>query len=148
MKRFGRYTDDMNALYDAYNSCSHNKGKYNPVINTLILERAPGPGTYPGLKYVKIFLQKPGRGASLIHLGNVTEVLSDDGQGNMIITATDHDDPDKILNISIGKVSTSINSLVKVIDKTGRIENEFVTTIKPTYSDSKHELTIINIEEL
>lgn len=139
MKRFGKYDSQYTGLFDAY-------ATVNPTIREVVhIERtyneaAKNP-SFPGIKFVKIFLQKAGRGADLIHLGKVVSVDSDDGQGNTIISATDDM---KNLHITLaGKTAQ-----VKIVDPKGFLENEFVTTTPVRFDGDKKELTIINIEEL
>lgn len=108
--------------------------KSPPAIN-------PVGHSFPGAKYCKIFIQQPGRGADLRHLGTVTRVESDDGEGNTVISASEQDTE---LNI----ITTETGAQVRLVDSTGNIENEFVTNIAPKFDNSTKEITIIHIEQL
>jgi hypothetical protein len=139
MKRFGKYDSQYIGLFDAYKAV--NPAFRAPVYVENIYTESSKVPTFPGIKFIKIFLQKAGRGADLIHLGKVIAVDSDDGQGNTIMTA---EDSTKMLHITL----TGKASQVKVVDDQGRLENEFVTATPIRFDVDKKELTIINIEEL
>jgi hypothetical protein len=99
----------------------------------------PAGTSYPDLKIVKIFTQKPGRGADLTNAVNVKSVDSDDHDGGVIVTGVEGD---KIFNI----ITTKKTAQIKMIDELGNIEDEFVTNVAPRFSNN--ELIIINVEEL
>ena len=69
MKRFGKYDGDFAALFECY-------GKVNSDVVTerelpSMMRRSvstTGGESFPGLKRIKVFIQKPGRGADLMHL--------------------------------------------------------------------------------
>lgn len=142
MKRYGKYYSQYNGLFDAYKAVSGGANYFErePQSRTLVVE-ASGEPSFPGIKYVKIFLQKLGRGADLIHLGKVENVFSDDGKGSTVISAKED-------GHAIDIISTDKSVQVKIIDNTGRIENEFVTNIPAKYDNEKNTMTVINIEEL
>lgn len=141
MKRFGMYNNDFNNLFECYAK----------VNKELVVEGLPSEtrkpvtistgDSFPGLKNVKIFIQKPGRGADLSNIINVKSIDSDNGDGGAIISGTEHD---KMFHL----VTTDKNAQVKTIDKQGALENDFVTTVAPRYDENKGELTIIHIEHL
>ena len=138
MKRFGTYDSKYNSLFKTYEKV--NPSLYREAFIPIVQEKSLGV-SYPDLKYVKIFLQKAGRGADLSHYGKVISIDSDDGKGNTIITAKDDN---KILNIIV----TSSSAQVKIIDDSGYVENEFITNVKPRYSSEQNELSIINIDDI
>ena len=88
MKRFGKYNDEYSSLFETY--AAVNPGLYREAYVPIVSEKSLGR-SFPDLKYVKVFLQKVGRGADLRHLGKVVSIDSDDGEGNTIITAKDND---------------------------------------------------------
>lgn len=53
--------------------------------------------SFRGLKFIKIFLQRAGQGADLIHLAKLKSIDSDDGEGSTIITGTENDDTIQII---------------------------------------------------
>ena len=139
MKRFGKYDSQYTGLFDAYTAV-------NPTIKENVyvkptLNESGKALSFPGIKFVKIFVQRAGRGADLVHLGKITSVDSDDGQGNTIMSAVDNN---KNLHITLANKSAQ----VKIVDDRGYLENEFVTTTPIRFDGEKKELTIINIEEL
>jgi hypothetical protein len=144
MKRFGMYNDDFKNMFECYsrvspeivmeNTLPSMSRKSTPAIN-------PVGHSFPGAKFCKIFIQQPGRGADLRHLGKVTRIESDDGEGNTVISA---EEGDKTLNV----VTTESGAQVRMIDSTGKVENEFVTNVAPRFDSSTKEITIIHIEQL
>jgi hypothetical protein len=144
MKRFGMYNDDFKNMFECYSRVSPEivaertlpsmNRKTPPAIN-------PVGHSFPGAKYCKIFIQQPGRGADLRHLGKVNRVESDDGEGNTVISSSEQ-------NITLNVVTTETGAQVRIIDSTGRVENEFVTNIAPRFDNSTKEITIIHIEQL
>lgn len=142
MKRFGMYNNDFNNLFECY-------AKVSPG---LVLERDLPSQTrkkvtlstgdsFPKIKRVKIFIQRPGRGADLAHTINIKSIDSDNHDGGAFITGTEHD---KIFNV----ITTKTNAQVRVIDTQGNVENEFVTAVQPKYDSNTGELSIIHIETL
>lgn len=138
MKRYGKYYEQYNGLFDAYQAV---RGGGTVLESMQVVTPKKNEQTYPGVKYIKIFTQRVGRGADLTHLGRVENVLSDDGKGSTILTAIDND---KTLHI----VATNNNTQVKVMDSSGRIEDEFVTNVPTRYDSEKSAMSIINIQEL
>ena len=73
MKRFGMYNDDFSNLFECYSQVN---GDTTPELVVprptvgIISEKL----TYPGARFVKVFTQKPGRGADLSTLGNIKSV--------------------------------------------------------------------------
>jgi hypothetical protein len=141
MKRFGKYDNDFNALFECYSQ-----------VNSMVMERQLPSETreptsistgdsFPGIKRVKLFIQKPGRGADLANLINVSRIDSDDGQNGSIISGSEGE---KTFNIA----TTQKTAQVKMIDSQGNIENDFVTTVAPRYDSGSGELTIIHVETL
>jgi hypothetical protein len=139
MKRFGKYDSQYTGLFDAYTAV--NPTFCEPIQPKRLFTESSKTLTFPGIKFVKIFLQKAGRGADLIHLGKVIAIDSDDGEGNTIMSAVDDE---KNIHITLAGKATQ----VKIIDDRGQLENEFVTTTPARFDLDKKELTIINIEEL
>lgn len=144
MKRFGMYNNDFNNLFECYSQ-----------VNTMIVERElpsvtrvpvttnSGERSFPGLKYVKIFTQKPSRGADMTSLSSVSAIESDDGKGGVIITSKDGD---KTVNVIISTADKSCH--VKISGQSGEIEDEFITTIPVKFDSENKELSIINIQEI
>lgn len=141
MKRFGRYDNDFNNLFECYQQ-----------VNGMVMERSLPSETrqptsittgnsFPGVKHVKVFIQRPGRGADLTNMINVSRVDSDDGESGAIISGVDGD---KTFNIA----TTKKTAQVKTIDSQGNLENDFVTNVSPRYDADKKELTIIHVEQL
>jgi hypothetical protein len=143
MKRFGRYDNDFNNLFECYSKVSPGLivERELPSATREILSDTIGGTSFNGLKNVKVFLQRPGRGADLSHLINLKSVDSDDGDGGAILTGSEDD---KTFNIVTNKKSAQ----VKMIDQQGNVENDFVTNISPRFDGSTGELTIIQVEEL
>ena len=143
MKRFGMYDNDFNSLFECYS-------KVRPGIideRTLPSETRDSNvnktgKSFPGLKSLKIFIQQPGRGADLRHLLSNLNLMSDDGDGGVVLSGDD----------GSGRIHASItkrDAQVKIIDPTdGRIENEFITRIQPKFDPERRELSIIHVEEL
>lgn len=141
MKRFGMYNNDFNNLFECYAK----------VNKQLVVESLPSEtrkattistgDSYPGLKQIKIFIQKPGRGADLTNIINVKSIDSDNGNGGAIISG---DENDRTFHL----VTTDKNAQVKTIDQQGTLENDFVTNVAPKFDQSKGELSIIHVEHL
>lgn len=138
MKRYGKYYEQYNGLFDAYQAV---RGVNTIVEDTHVVSPKKNNRSFPGIKFVKIFTQRKGLGADLTHVGKVENVLSDDGVGSTVMTAVDND---KKLQI----VATNNNTQVRVVDSSGRVEDEFVTTVPARYDDEKFSMSIINIQEL
>lgn len=137
MKRFGRYDNDFSNLFECY--CDVNQQLRER--NFTITESKYGSTSYPDLDNVKVFIQRPGRGADLIHQINLQSINSDDGDMNTMLTGKEGD---KTFNIT----TTPESAQVKTVDIAGNIENDFVTRIKPKFDSDKKELIIIHVEEL
>lgn len=143
MKRFGRYNNDFNNLFECY-------AKVSPG---LVVERSLPSETrkpvdissrtlsFPDVKKIKVFIQRHGRGADLAHVIKTNNVDSDDGDGGVIISGTEGE---RNFNVVTSKSSAQ----VKVVDRQGNIENDFVTNIAPRFDSERGELTIIHVEEL
>lgn len=97
--------------------------------------------SFPGIRTVKVFIQKPGRGADLTYMINVKRVDSDNGSNGVIISG---EDGDNMYHVT----TTQDGAQVKVIDSKGMIENDFVTRVKPKFDSASKELIIIQVEEL
>lgn len=142
MKRFGTYDNDFNNLFECYN-----KVNKNIVVERSLPSETRQPITtltgdsFPGIKHVKIFIQRPGRGADLAHLVNINSIDSDNGESGAILSGTEGE---KSFHMS----TTDTNAQVKVVDSQGNLENDFVTTIAPKYDSKSGELTIIHVETL
>lgn len=144
MKRFGMYDNDYNNLFECYNQVAG-------VINEAPIRQLPSEtreqstsnkgDSFPGIKQIKVFVQKPGRGADLMNMINVSSVDSDDHEGGAIISGNEND---RNFHVSTTKKSAQI----KTIDRLGNIENDFVTNIEPRFDPKSGELTIIHVEEL
>lgn len=140
MKRFGMYNDDFNNLFECYS-------QVNGEDTTNLIMTRPVEGiiseklTYPGAKFVKVFTQKPGRGADLSTLGNIKSIDSDDGQGGVIISAVDGDK-------GVDVVMADDQCHVKIFDSKGAVEDQFITNIPVRFDEDQKEITIINIQEL
>ena len=140
MKRFGRYNNDFNGLFECYAKVgtivegelpSSNR---NPIVSSSI-------ESFPGAEFIKVFVQQKGRGADLVHLAKVESIGSDDGDGGTVISG---EDGDKTLHIS----TTNNGVKVTVSDKQGSIENTFVTPTPVRYDNKSKEITIIQVEEV
>ena len=144
MKRFGMYDNDFNNLFECYT-------KVTGVINEAPIRQLPSEtrdtntsskgDSFPGLKQIKVFVQKPGRGADLMNMISVSSVDSDDRDGGAVISGNEHD---RNFHVSTTKKSAQI----KTIDRMGNVENDFVTNIEPRFDPNTGELTIIHVEEL
>lgn len=144
MKRFGTYESDFANLFECYAQVNKSMvierdlPSVNRGVNIPVNRKSP---SFSGLKYIKIFLQRAGQGADLIHLAKLKSIDSDDGEGSTVISATENSD---MIQVVISKKSTQ----VKVVDKQGNIENQFVTSIDPKFDESSGELTIIHVNEV
>ena len=142
MKRFGRYDNDFNNLFECYS-----KVNKSFVIERQLPSETRQPITtltgdsYPGIKHVKIFIQRPGRGADLAHLVKINSIDSDNGESGAILSGIEGD---KTFHMS----TTDTNAQVKVVDSQGNLENDFVTTVAPKYASGTGELSIIHVETL
>lgn len=142
MKRFGRYDNDFNNLFECYS-----KVNKSFVIERQLPSETRQPITtltgdsYPGIKHVKIFIQRPGRGADLAHLVKINSIDSDNGESGAILSGIEGD---KTFHMS----TTDTNAQVKVVDSQGNLENDFVTTVAPKYDSGTGELSIIHVETL
>ena len=140
MKRFGMYNDDFSNLFECYSQVN---GDTTPELVVprptvgIISEKL----TYPGARFVKVFTQKPGRGADLSTLGNIKSIDSDDGQGGVIISAMDGEK-------GVDVVMADDQCHVKIIDSKGAVEDQFITNIPVRFDKEQKEITIINIQEL
>ena len=140
MKRFGKYDNDFNNLFECYS-------KVGTIVEGGLpsLSRQPaGVSTgdsFPGAKYIKIFIQKTGRGADLAHLADVDSIDSDDGDGGSVLIGRDGS---KKLHI----ITTKNNAQVKTVDVDGNIESDFVTTAPVRYDADNKEIIIIQVEEV
>lgn len=136
MKRYGKYHSQYNGLFDAYRAVTGDS-----VINIhekmRVVDPVKGRESYPGIKYIKVFVEPKGRGANFVYLGKVTRVLSDDGEGGTVINAVYND---KTLNITTTQDSTKVT----VTDSSARVEDMFVTTIPTRFDAEKKEMMIIN----
>jgi hypothetical protein len=142
MKRFGYYDNDFNKLFECYERVTGDLVTENLPSELRELKQSQNSGTsYPGLDMVKVFHQKRGRGADLIHQIDVSKIESDNGEGGVILSGSDGD---KTFDI----ITNNKNAQVKVYDPTGKLENQFVTSISPRYDTRTNELTIINIDVL
>ena len=97
--------------------------------------------SFPGAKFIKVFIQKAGRGADLTHLAKVASIDSDDGDGGTVLTGHDGD---KKLHIT----TTKKNAQVKTVDNIGNVESDFVTTAPVRYDSDLKEIIIIQVEEI
>lgn len=144
MKRFGTYESDFANLFECYAQVNKNVvvERELPSVSrgVNIPTTSPGP-SFKGLKYIKIFLQRNGQGADLIHLAKLKTIDSDDGEGSTVITATEDEDTIQI-------VSSKKSTQVKVVDSQGNIENDFVTRVAPKFDDESGELTIIHVNKV
>ena len=140
MKRYGMYDNDFDGLFERY--CDVNKNLKESRYRSLIIQEAKyGSTSYPDLSSVKVFIQRPGRGADLTHHIDVSAINSDDGDMNTMLSGSEGE---RTFNVTTTKDSAQI----KTVDKAGNIENEFVTRIKPRFDSDKKELIIIHVEEL
>lgn len=144
MKRFGTYESDFANLFECYAQVNksvvveRDLPSVNRSINIPTTSKEP---SFKGLKFIKIFLQRVGQGADLIHLVKLKSIDSDDGEGSTIITGSEGDDT---IQIVVNKSSAQ----VKVVDSQGNIENDFVTNIAPRFDSENGELTIIHVNEV
>ena len=142
MKRFGRYDNDFNALFECYSMVNSDVvvERELPSVSRQKSTKISGE-SFPGLKKVKIFIQKPGRGADLMHVIDLKTIDSDDSDGGTVISGSESD---KNFHMSTTKKSAQ----VKTVDDQGQLENDFVTNIAPKFDKSTGELTIIHVEHL
>ena len=143
MKRFGMYNNDFNNLFECYNKVCGDvitEFKLPSEIRNSNKKQITG-NSFPELQKIKIFHQKFGRGADLIHQVDIKRIDSDDGDGGVILTGSEDD---KIFNIITNKKTAQ----VRLIDKTGQEENNFVTNVEPRFDPESKELSIIQIDEL
>ena len=85
MKRFGYYDNDFNKLFECYERVTGDLVTENLPSELRELKQSQNSGTsYPGLDMVKVFHQKRGRGADLIHQIDVSKIESDNGEGGVI----------------------------------------------------------------
>jgi hypothetical protein len=144
MKRFGKYEDDFANLFECYAQVNksivveRDLPSISRGVNIPTTSKSP---SFSGLKFIKIFLQRTGQGADLIHLAKLKSIDSDDGEGSTIITGVEDDDTIQI-------VVSKKNAQVKVVDSEGNIENDFVTGIAPRFDSESGELTIIHVNEV
>jgi len=143
MKRFGRYNNDFNNLFECYAKVSPGlvAERTLPSETRKPIDLSSREPSYPDVKQVKVFIQRHGRGADLAHVIKAKNIDSDDGDGGVILSGTEGE---KIFNIVTNKKSAQ----VKTIDSQGNIENDFVTNIAPRFDSENKELTIIHVEEL
>jgi hypothetical protein len=141
MKRFGRYDNDFNGLFECYRQ-----------VNSLVVERELPSATrqptsittgdsFPGIKTIKVFVQRPGRGADLTNIIDVNRLGSDNGDNGTVISGTEGD---KVFDV----ITTSKGAQIKTYDNENNLENDFVTNIAPRYDSEARELVIIHVEEL
>lgn len=144
MKRFGTYESDFANLFECYAQVNKNivvERDLPSVSRSVNIPTNEKGSSFKGLKFVKIFLQRTGQGADLIHLAKLKSIDSDDGQGSTIITAQEEED-------TIHIVISNKSAQVKVVDTQGNIENEFVTNVAPKFDQDNGELTIIHVNEV
>ena len=143
MKRVGMYDNDFNGLFECYSKVRPDIiGERTLPSETREVNTSNTKDSFPGLKSLKIFIQQPGRGADLRHLLSNFNLMSDDGDGGVVLSG---DDDSGRIHASI----TKKDAQVKIIDPTdGRIENEFITRIQPKFDPERKELSIIHVEEL
>lgn len=131
MKRFNIYESDQSSLMSIYDNLSRPRARNVVVVTEAV-------GDHP-LQAVEVITQRPGGVVDSTFTSKRCDVLSDDGDGGMVLNAyTDH----KELQIS----TTKDNCNVKVVGQDGRVEDEFITTIPPRIKGNV--LTIININEV
>lgn len=135
------YDNDYNNLFECYGQINRSVVVENRPLPSSTRETVSLPAgiSFPDLKVVKIFTQKPGRGADLTNVIDVKSIDSDDHDGGVIVTGTEGD---KNFNI----ITTKKTAQIKMIDNLGNIEDEFITNVAPRYSN--RELIIIHVEEL
>ena len=143
MKRFGKYESDFVNLFECYAQINKSMvvEKDLPSVSRSVTIPTSKNPSFRGLKYIKIFLQRTGQGADLIHLAKLKSIDSDDGEGSTIISAKENSDTIQI-------VVSKNNAQVKVVDAQGNIENDFVTSIAPRFDEESGELTIIHVNEV
>lgn len=144
MKRFGTYESDFANLFECYAQVNKSivvERDLPSVSRNVNIPTNSKEPSFRGLKFIKIFLQRAGQGADLIHLAKLKSIDSDDGEGSTIITGTENDDT---IQIIVNKKSAQ----VKVVDSQGNIENDFVTSIAPRFDNESGELTIIQVNEV
>lgn len=144
MKRFGTYESDFANLFECYAQVNKSivvERDLPSVSRSVNIPTNSKEPSFRGLKFIKIFLQRAGQGADLIHLAKLKSIDSDDGEGSTIITGTENDDT---IQIVVNKKSAQ----VKVVDSQGNIENDFVTSIAPGFDNESGELTIIQVNEV
>lgn len=143
MKRFGMYNNDFNNLFECYNKvCGDVITEFQLPSQAREASAVKIAGnSFPDLEKIKIFHQKFGRGADLIHQVDLKRIDSDDGDGGVILTGIEND---KVFNIITNKKTAQ----VRLIDRTGQEENNFVTSVEPRFDPNTKELSIIQIDEL
>lgn len=143
MKRFGRYNNDFNNLFECYAKVSPGLvvERSLPSETRQPIDLSAKSPSFPNIKQIKVFVQRHGRGADLSHVIKTSSIHSDDGDGGVIISGSEGD---KNFDVVTNKKSAQ----VKTIDRQGNIENDFVTNIAPRYDSGRGELTIIHVEEL
>lgn len=142
MKRYHLQDSDFTNLYERYCQVSKSTQEH-VVIDVLIQENdtSSSESSYPGIKTVKVFVQRPGQGADLMYLIHVVRVDSDNGSSGAVISG---EGENNLFHIT----TTDKSAQVKVVDSKGMIENDFVTNIKPKFDSDNKELIIIHVEEL
>lgn len=140
MKRFGRYDNDFNGLFECYAKVGTIVERELPSISREPIMSKTGD-SFPGAKFIKVFVQQKGRGADLVHLAKIDSIGSDDGECGTVITGKDGD---KTLHICTIKSGVKVT----VSDKEGSIENTFVTPTPARYDNKSKEITVIQVEEV
>tara|TARA_B100002019_G_scaffold263569_1_gene251727 strand:- start:1592 stop:2020 length:429 start_codon:yes stop_codon:yes gene_type:complete len=142
MKRFGRYDNDFNALFECYNLVNPDVVVERELPSVSRQKNTTSSGeSFPGLKKIKIFVQKPGRGADLMHMIDLKTIDSDDSDGGTVISGKESDK-------NFHMITTKKSAQIKTVDDQGQLENDFVTNIAPKFDRTSGELTIIHVEHL
>lgn len=139
MKRFGTTNNDFTKLYECYTTVM-NGVQQTQVIQESQIEVTKSP-SFPGANNVKIYKQRPGVGADLVYVGKTVTFQSDDGDGGTVGSASDID---KTLQFVTSKNSTQ----VKVVDQSGGVEEEFVTTVPVKFDSENYDIIIIHVEQI
>lgn len=140
MKRFGMYNDDFTNLFECYSKVGTIMERELPSVKRKAMSVSSTP-SFDNASVVKIFIQKPGRGADLAHLAKIVSVDSDDGEGGVILTCKEGD---KTIQLS----TTPENAQVKIVSQSGDIEDNFITTLPVRFDSDSGELTVIQVEEV
>lgn len=140
MKRFGRYNNDFNNLFECYAQVTGDMMCETTTTRVYEDSKISTGTTYPGLKFVKIFKQLKGRGANMAYLGKLRSVDSDNGSGSVIMTAVDGEQTLHVASAD-GRAEVKVSTDGEIID-------QFQTSTPVRFDKTGGELIIIQTEEV